>query len=238
MRVTLVLAVLGLALLSVGIGACGGSTKAGDTITGATSGQAVAASPPSSTVAVTRTVPPPARGVYLNDGDRDPLGDEDGDNSKDDDNDPQLDYQQETNNSYHDSDDTHILSVYGKPAASAVRDAVTKVVDRYYAAITADDGALACSLALPILATATPLDAGKLGPDYLHGAKTCTQVMSLLSKHFRTQLRTPVVVTGVRNNGEDALAELGSKTMPAGWITLQSEHGTWRIAQLFGGPLE
>jgi hypothetical protein len=237
MKVTTVLAMFGLALLSAGVGACGGSTKT--VTTSATAKQDAGASHQLSRVAVTRTVPPPApRGSYLNDGDKDPIGDEDWDNSKDHDNDPQLDYQQETNNSYHDSDDIHILSSYGQLAVPTVRDAVTKVVDRYYAAIATNHGSLACSLVLPVLVTATPLDAGKLGPAYLHGAKTCAQVIRLLSRHFRTSFRTPVVVTGVRNNGEYALAELGSKTMPAAWITVRNEHGTWRIAQLFGGPVE
>jgi hypothetical protein len=225
---------ISITLLSAGVSACG-SADAGDRSTNATS----ATSPSSATVSVTRTVPPPTpQGIYLNDGDKDHIGDPDRDNSDDNDKDAGEDYKRDDNNSYHDSDDTYAVSQFGNVSSPTVRREVTTLVDRYYHAIARNDSATACSLVLPILATATPLDAGKLGPSYLHGAKTCTQIMSLLSKHFRAQLHPLPVVTGVRNQGANATAELGSRKMPAGWITAQLEHGKWRIAQLFGGALE
>ncbi len=225
------LALLALALLSADVSACG-SANAGSTSTKATKTD-------TSTVSITRTVPPSTpRGIYLNDGDKDHIGDPDRDNSDDTDNDASKDYKRDDNNSYHDSDDTYALSQYGNVSSPTVRRAVTALVDRYYGAIARGDSATACSLVVPILATATPLDAGKLGPSYLHGAKTCAQVMSLLHKHFQTQLHPLPVVTGVRNRGESAMAELGSRKMPSGWITAHLEHGTWRIAQLFGGAVE
>jgi ketosteroid isomerase-like protein len=229
------LALLATALLSAGAGACGSAhNNAGSTA--GTASKTVADAP--AVPWTTRTVPPPTPpGRYLNDGDYDHIGDPDRDNGADNDNDARLDYKRDDNNSYHDSDDGYTLSSSGKPASSPERRAVTAVVKRYYAAIARGDSASACSQVVPILATATPLDAGRLGPPYLHGAKTCSDVMSLLSRHFRTQLASPVEVTGVLVAGDRALALLGSKTMPAGWITVQRERGAWKIDQLFGGTL-
>lgn len=200
-------ALLAIALLGVGVGACGGTSHASNR--------------------------------YLNDGDHDPIGDEDGDNSSDTDNDAPRDYQPVINESgrYHDADDSMTLA-YGHAAGPADTRAVVALVKRYYAAAAAGDGKSACSMILPSLVKAVPEDYGKLGPQYLHGGKTCEAVLSLLFEHFHSKLAAPIGVTGVRIEGKQAYALLGSATMSASYITVQREHGAWTINQLLGSTLQ
>lgn len=183
-------------------------------------------------------VPPPAApGRYLNDGDKDHIGDADNDNGHDTDEDAFLDYKRDDNSSYHDSDDAEEFSSYGPQAGPRDLHAIAASVERYYATIARDNDTSACRQLVPLLATATVLDDGKLGPLYLRGATSCTDIMKRLARHFRHELSSPVTVTGATINANHALAELGSKTLPASFILLEREHGTWKIAQLFGGKV-
>jgi hypothetical protein len=235
MRALLVLLAIVLSLTV--LGACGSTDKVTST-SGTSSKQTTVAVASSNVPATVPTTPSPVPlGRYMNDGDKDEIGDPDKDNSHDEDNDPSLDYKRDDNNSYHDSDDGSVMSSYGHVASSADLRKIGAAVKRYYAMIAGGNGAYACTQVLPILARATTLDDGRLGPSYLLGSKSCIEVMRRLSRHYRGQLASPIAVTGARVKGAEALAELGSKTMPAGWITLQREHGVWKIAQLFGGAL-
>ena len=174
---------------------------------------------------------------YLNDGDKEREGDADGDNTADNDKDPSLDYlpsdqRPHENSRYHDTDDKDLVTS-GYEAGAAEEQAVAAVVDRYYAAATAGDGAEACSLLLPSLASAVPTDYGQApGPAYLRGGKTCAAVMALLFKYNRRQLAGRAKVTGVRIENGQTLALLGSTTLPATATIVQSEGGKWKIAQL------
>jgi hypothetical protein len=201
------LALLAMALLSVGAGACGDTSHASNR--------------------------------YLNDGDHDPIGDEDGDNNADNDNDVSLDYKPVTNEggNYHDADDSMTLA-YGHAAGPVDTRAVAALVKRYYAAAAAGDGKGACSMLLPSLAKAAPEDYGEFGPQYLRGGKTCEAVLSLLFEHFHNTLTAPVGVTGVRVEGNQAHALVGSATMSASYITLQRERGVWALNELLGNTLQ
>jgi hypothetical protein len=219
MRLLFVL--LGGLLVSVGVGACGGTR----TSTGVP--------------AVAGASPARATGPYLNDGDHDRIGDEDGDNNGDTDNDAPWDYKHERNDNgdYHDRDDGATLSL-GHAADAATRRAITALVKRYYAAAAVEDGRRACSMLPPELAKAVPLDwGGSNGPEYLRGQKTCQAVMVLLFKHSHDQLSAPVTVTGVQLNGNSAYAFVGSATMPAGYLIVQRQHGAWAIVALLGNVL-
>lgn len=128
---------------------------------------------------------------------------------------------------------------YGQPASSEVRDAVVGVVARYYKTAVAGDGSAACSQMVRILVKAVPIDVGQAGPRYARGGKTCGAVMVAFFRHFHRQLLAGVQVTGVRVRvrGKQALALLGSRAMPARYITVQWQDGAWKIAQTLGVPL-
>jgi hypothetical protein len=91
---------------------------------------------------------------------------------------------------------------------------------------------------VPSLAKSVPKDYGQApGPAYLRGGKTCHAVMSLMFKQFGKQLAGAVAVTGIRVQGNNALALLGSKTKPARDIMVQRVETTWKIGSLLGEPL-
>jgi hypothetical protein len=54
----------------------------------------------------------------------------------------------------------------------------------------------------------------------------------------QAELIGPVAVTGVRVSGSEALALLGSATMPASDIFVRREAAGWKINEVFGGPLQ
>lgn len=179
-----------------------------------------------------------------NDGDHEETGDEDHDNSSDTgatENaiDPYQDYLPPTNNRvYHDEDDQYLIES-GTIPLTAEMPAFDALVEHYYAAVAAGDGARACSLMTRQLAQAAPIDYGRLGPPYLRGGKTCADVVSRLSRHVHAELTEPIAVTQVRINYNrvDAEAFVGSRKVPASEISLGLEHGSWRISQIFATPL-
>lgn len=66
---------------------------------------------------------------------------------------------------------------------------------------------------------------------------SCQTVVSLLFRHFHKRLNGRVQVTGVRINGNEAYAFVGSTTKPASFIIVKREGGDWKIGTLLGGPL-
>jgi hypothetical protein len=172
------------------------------------------------------------------DGDYDYPGDNDNDSSGlDEDNDTDG-YNSRKNNDggYYDNDDYRVRT-FGHASSAAEQRAVTALITRYYAAAARGDSAAACSLLYTPLAESVSEDYGQAGPIYLRGAKTCRAVMSLLFKHFYSQLRAQVDVTGVRVEGRVARVLLGSRTMPAGVLTVERVGGGWRVDGLLGSPL-
>jgi hypothetical protein len=217
-------------LLSLGVIACGGTSKVPDSA-GVHGETAV-------TAAASQTTP---GGPYLNDGDKDPSSDEDPDdlNGKkiDDDNDYLGDHAPTQNNSYHDSDDHSIVS-FGHPASAAGRQAVTAVVKRYQAVAAAADGAAACSLMYSRFAAVVPEDYGQApGPAYLRGDTTCSAVMSALFKHSHGELTRTFDVSEVRVARNQGFALLGSGTAPASYLDVRRERGIWKVDALTAVPL-
>jgi hypothetical protein len=231
------LALMTVALLSLGGGGCGSERSESRLSSGAAvAGRAATSTTPASTAPGARPT-----GSYLNDGDNDPSNDNDSDDRDDskidDDSDYPEDHLNPENDRYHDKDDTSVVA-FGSPASTADRLAVTALVKRYYAAGAADDGAKACATMVPSVAQGTPEDYGRApGPGYLRGANTCKAVMSLLLEHFNSRFAPAFDVTGVRVKGDDAYALLGSKTGPASYIILRRERGGWKVNGLLGGPL-
>jgi hypothetical protein len=205
---------IALAGLSVGLGACGNSGKA---MHSAESRQ--------------RSSQP-----FLGDGDFD-VGDGDPDNNWDTDEDAPFDYYNRKNYSwnrgvFHDRDDTEKVG-FGRAADGADAQVISRVVTRYYRAASRDDGRGACAMLIPEVAN-TIADYRRTGIDYLRGSGTCSVAMKRLFQHERM---TVPEVTSVRMGGNVALVLWGSRTMPAGYITLERRHGTWVVTAPVGYPL-
>jgi hypothetical protein len=178
----------------------------------------------------------------LNDGDAEKIDDRDTDNREgnheDGDGDASREYESTYDNgSYHDSDDKGILT-HGYAVNPSKERMISAFVERYFVAAAAEDGVTACSMIEPRLASSLPRDyGGAAGPAYLRGAMTCQSVMSLIFKHFHSELTGVIKVTSVRRMGDQTLVLLGSTTMPAGDISVEPSGGTWRIASLLGSAL-
>ncbi len=133
-----------------------------------------------------------------------------------------------------------VITEYGHEASPADKQAITALVNRYYAAAAADDGATACSLIYSPLAESVAEDYGQAPASASLAGTTCQVVMSKLFRQVPGQSSAVLAtteVTGVRVNGRKAFALLRSKAMPQGDIPLQRELGTWKIGTLIGGPL-
>ncbi|MGH2879519.1 MAG: hypothetical protein ACRDK4_07945 [Solirubrobacteraceae bacterium] len=154
------------------------------------------------------------------------------------DNDADFDNDSKTNEpkAYYDSDDSPIRG-YGEAADPSDSRAIAALVKRYYAAAAAANGARACSLVYSLFAEAIPEDYGRgAGPAYSRG-DTCAVVLSKLFKHDHAQIPTSIVVSAVRIDGGQARALIGSKTAPAGYLTVRRERGDWKIDNLLAVQL-
>ncbi|MGH2879516.1 MAG: hypothetical protein ACRDK4_07930 [Solirubrobacteraceae bacterium] len=216
------------AVLSLGTSACGSAN-------GGAHSTSRASSNATTTIASNAT---PTDSSFLGDSDGDNPRDIDGDDAH---NDGSEDHDDDrptpASYAYPDKDDGRILS-YGQAASRADRQAIASVVERYDAAADADDGSVACSLIVSSLARSIREDYGEgPGPSYLRGGKNCRAIMTMLFKHFHSELAGPSKVTGARVNGAQAEALVGSRTMPASYITLVREGRAWKIEELLGTAL-
>ncbi len=130
---------------------------------------------------------------------------------------------------------------FGQAASPADRQAVTALIERYYAAAAAEDGAKACSMIYVTLAEAVPEDYGTSppGPAYMQG-KTCPAILTLLFKHFHAQLAAglPLLkVTRVRLEHRHGLAVLSFGKMPERQIAVRRERHTWKLEALLDSEL-
>lgn len=173
---------------------------------------------------------------FLGDGDFD-IGDGDADNNRDTDRDAPFDYYYRGNESwnrgvFHDRDDTEKLT-FGTSATAAEARAISLVVRRYYSLAAKDDGRRACAMLLPSAARIVA-DYRLNGLPYLRGVNTCQAALHLMFRH--DHLSVPHV-TSVRVDGDAALALWGSRTLPAGYITLVRHGRTWAITAPVGSTL-
>jgi len=229
------LALSTVALIVVGIGACGETDKEMTSTARTQSGSRTV-------IRTTRGVSGavPSEQSLLGDGDADNPDDIDGDGTaeyNDGSEDHDKDSMTAESYDYADKDDEEVLN-YGHPTDTADRQAITAIVKHYYAAAANGDGAMACPLIAPSLAKSIPeAYGGGSGPSYLRGGRTCQAVMSALFKHVHDKLTGHLQVTAVRISGKQAEALLGSTTMPASEIALQDEHGGWKIEALLSHSL-
>lgn len=205
---------LAMALLSVGVSACG-SGKNTNSGSHATSGVAATGS----TTATT------ASGAISTQDYTKADGDKDNDNIA---------------APYDDTNNNEILD-YARAASPADKQAVAALIKRYYTAAAAGDGAKACSMLYVTLAEAVPEDYGKSPPGqpYMQG-NTCPAVMTLLFKHLHNQLTVelPLLkVTRVRLDQHHGLAVLSFGKMPERQISVHRERHTWKIEALLDSEL-
>jgi hypothetical protein len=183
---------------------------------------------------ITSRIPPGQR--FRGDGDADNPGDIDG-NGDIDPEDSDSDYPVPESYRFPDSDDRATF-LYGHSPSAAERAAISGVVKRYYAAATADEGAVACSLMPPTFARSVPEDYGQgAGPSYLRGGKTCAAVMSMLFKHSHEELVEAVYIAEVRVEHATAQVVLTSRKMRASSISLTHSAGSWKVQALLAQPL-
>jgi hypothetical protein len=171
--------------------------------------------------------------AFRGDGDFD-QGDNDRDNSWDEDKDAAFDYYRHKDHSwnrgvFHDRDDAEQVG-FGHSADSTEAQAISRIVERYYRAAARDDGRGACAMLLPSVAKIVA-DYRLTPIPYLRGSRTCRVAMKRLFRH--EHLSVPAV-TSMRIEGNLALALWGSKTMPAGYTTLERRHATWAITAPVG----
>jgi ketosteroid isomerase-like protein len=225
------LVLLAIAMLSIGTAACDEASKHAATISQASPDTKMSGGAPTTTVSSTAQMPRGLKGDEDDDDNGENVGNTKNDNDADFDN----DYKNE-NKGYYDSDDNS-SRLYGHAARIREKQVLTAVVKHYFAAASAGDGATACSLFKSNYGKAIPEDYGQApGPAYMRG-KTCAAVMSLLFKHLHARFADSAEVTDVRVDGNRALVLLGSKTVPASYVTLERQHSVWGIVGLLSTTL-
>ena len=140
----------------------------------------------------------------------------------------------------YDSDDTSVLS-FGHAASPLEKTQITALVQRYYTAAAAQNGAEACSLLYSTYAEATPEDYGTHppGPAYAHGT-TCPQVLTAIFKHFHAQITAKLPklkVIHVRTRAHQGIVVLSFGTMPETEMHVLREGHTWKMLALIDTKL-
>jgi hypothetical protein len=126
-------------------------------------------------------------------------------------------------------------------ASPADERAITSLIKRYYAVALAGQGAKACSMIYSTLAESVPEDYGLSppGPPYMRGT-TCPVVLSLMFKHFHTELAAELPkleVARVRLQGHRGLAVLHFGKVPQRQLQVAREGHVWKLASLLDSEL-
>jgi hypothetical protein len=141
--------------------------------------------------------------------------------------------------SYYDGDDGSVRH-FGQSAATSDRLAITELVERYYTVAAAQDGATACSMILPSLASSVPKDFGRPpSPSYLRG-NTCETVMSKIFKQNIRQVSLyakSLKVSSVRVDNDRGLAVLTFSKLPARQIHVVRQRSGWKLETLLDTEL-
>lgn len=139
-----------------------------------------------------------------------------------------------------DSDNNNDDYGYGHAASTTDRQAIASVVKTYYTAAAAGDGAKGCSLMYSLFAEEIPEVYGEPpGPPWLRGT-TCPAVMSKVFKRRRRQMiidHTTLRVTAVRVKRLRALVMLSFDNMPQRDILVHREHHAWKVDNLLDTDL-
>jgi hypothetical protein len=140
----------------------------------------------------------------------------------------------ETDDGSRGNDDSAFLDTFGKEARPPDRRAIAELVKRYYVAAAAGDGAKACALLTPSVASGlapAQVSSGQASAD------TCAAIVSRLfaSQHQRLQADdvATMVVVDAHVKGNLGVAVFGFKTEPLSEILVKREAGPWRLDGLF-----
>jgi hypothetical protein len=136
---------------------------------------------------------------------------------------------------FFDSDDHGVLN-YGHAADASDRKTIAAVVERYYQAAAADDGAVACKLIDPGLASALPQVNDSKPDSPTPSGVSCATAISRLFLHVpgRSSGRLAAVkVVGVRVQGGNGLALLRLASSEARYIPVAREGDRWTLQALF-----
>jgi hypothetical protein len=207
------LVVMAIALLGLGMVACGGTSSQAGATSKTSSSQSV------SSVAATSGV---ASKSLSSDTQTEPAIQEDRDK----------DFEAHSRDGYYDHDDYNTPNYPYAASASDMRD-VAALVKHYFAAAVAEDGGRACSLIYSLFAETVPETYGlpPTGTAALHGT-TCGQVVTKLFKMNHRQLVAELAtleVSSVRVNGNRGLALLHFNGIHARSINVHRERGVWKI---------
>jgi len=141
-------------------------------------------------------------------------------------------------------DDTNndVALNYGHAADTSDRLAATEIVKRYYAAAAAEDGAAGCSLVALSLSEAVVEDYGQGsgGAPYLKTGTSCSQVLTLLFKHYHGKLvaeQAKLAVRRVRLIGHQGFVIMSFGTLPERRIGVGREGHSWKIQNLLDSEL-
>jgi hypothetical protein len=140
----------------------------------------------------------------------------------------------------YDSDDYALLNS-GHPANASDKAQITALVQSYYAAVVAEDGAKGCALLYSPFAEAVPEDYGTVppGPAYARGT-TCPAVMTLVYKHFHNEVATrfpKLHVARVRLKEAQGFAVLSFGALSEREIHVAREGHAWKIVALLDNQL-
>jgi cytoskeletal protein RodZ len=196
---------LAIALLCLGLTACGEASKGASSESRTSSNAALGASTSttsSPTSAASSTTLTASHPKDSNDGDDDP-------NS---------------------SDDNEILD-YGRAASAVDKRKITAVVTSYYAAAAADDGAKACTLLYSLIAESLPEEYSQTSG----AKTCSTVMSELFKQHQQqmTADNATLKETRVRDEGSKGLALVSFGKMPEPHVRLHSEGAAWKMESLF-----
>lgn len=145
-----------------------------------------------------------------------------------------------TGSGRYDSDDNSVLGL-GHAANASQKAQITTLIQLYYAAAAAQDGAKACSLLYSIYAESMPEDYGisPPGPSYARGA-TCPAVLTAIFKHFHDQISVKLPqlkVVRIRIRERQGIVVLSFGSMPERQMHVLREGHTWKMLALVDGEL-
>jgi hypothetical protein len=129
----------------------------------------------------------------------------------------------------------------GRAARPGERAAVVAAVRRYYVAAATGAATRGCALLYPTLAHSAAEDYGReQSPFYLHGGKSCTDILARLFAHFHHRLsllQSRLTVGAVRIKGDEAFVFMHFAGLPSRQIALHRLGRAWRLSALIDSPL-
>jgi hypothetical protein len=138
--------------------------------------------------------------------------------------------------SYGREPDSDTTRIFGHAADARDARAVTALIERYYKAAAAEDGAAACDLMYSVLSESVAEDyGGGAGASYLRG-NTCAQVMSKLFEQMHERLRADnatLKVAAVRVHGRRGSVLMSFEGGRAvHYLEVRRELGVWKVNRL------